>query len=377
MKVLGKAGKVGTAAILSAAVLALAACGSDSAAAPGGGSAPSSSDSTLTGTLSGAGASSQDSAMQAWIAGFTALHPGASVQYSPDGSGAGREALLAGGVQFAGTDAYLDEEEAAAAAQVCGPDGALHIPAYISPIAVAFNLPGIRELNLDAGTIAKIFRADITAWNDPAIAAANPGVELPDTPISPVHRGDESGTTENFTDYLAAAAPEVWTDEASGEWPAGIVNGENASGTGGVVSLVTATEGAVTYADASAAGELGTASVLVGSEYVPLSSEAAAKAVEASTPVSGEGRPEGDMAMTLDRDTAESGAYPVVLVSYHLYCTAYGDAETVDLVKAFGEYVVSEDGQAAAAAAAGNAPLSEALRREAAAALESISVLQQ
>lgn len=315
--------------------------------------------------------------MQAWLAGFTAANPEASVQYSPDGSGAGREALLAGGVQFAGSDAYLDDEEAAAAAEVCGPDGALHIPAYISPIAVAFNLPGIEELNLDAGTIAKIFRADITAWNDPDIAAANPGIDLPDTPISPVHRGDESGTTENFTDYLAAAAPEAWTDEASGEWPSAIGNGENASGTGGVVSLVTATEGAVTYADASAAGTLGTVNVLVGSEYVPLSSEAAAKAVEASAPVTGEGRPEGDMAMNLDRDTAESGAYPIVLVSYHVYCTGYEDAGTVDLVKAFGAYVVSEEGQAAAAAAAGNAPLSAALRAEAAAALEGISVLQQ
>ncbi|MDK1360523.1 phosphate ABC transporter substrate-binding protein PstS [Arthrobacter sp. zg-Y1219] len=371
-------GKVRTAAILSAAALALSACGSDSAAAPGGGTAPSSaSDSTLTGTLSGAGASSQDSAMQAWIAGFSAENPGAAVQYSPDGSGAGREALLAGGVQFAGSDAYLDEEEAAAAAQVCGPDGALHIPAYISPIAVAFNLPGVEELNLDADTIAKIFRGEITAWNDPAVTATNPGAELPGTPITPVHRGDESGTTENFTEYLAAAAPEAWTDEASGEWPAGIGNGENASGTGGVVSLVTSTEGAVTFADASAAGGLGAVNVLVGSEYVPLSSEAAAKAVEASTPVTGEGRPDADMAMNLDRDTAESGAYPVVLVSYHVYCTAYEDAATVDLVQAFGNYVVSEEGQAAAADAAGNAPLSDALRQEAAAALDSISVLQK
>lgn len=315
--------------------------------------------------------------MQAWIAGFGEANPGASVQYSADGSGAGREALLAGGVQFAGSDAYLDEEETAAAAEVCGPGGALHIPAYISPIAVAFNLPGVDELNLDAATIAKIFRGEITAWNDPAIAGTNSGTKLPDTPITPVHRGDESGTTENFTEYLGAAAPEAWTDEASGEWPAAIGNGENASGTGGVVSLVTSTEGAVTYADASAAGGLGTVNVLVGSDYVPLSSEAAAKAVEASTPVTGDGRAEGDMAMDLDRDTTESGAYPIVLVSYHVYCTAYENAETVDLVKAFGEYVVSEEGQAAAGAAAGNAPLSAALREQAVSALEGISVLQQ
>ena len=364
---------VRTAAILSAGALVLAGCGSDSAVAPAGGTAPS-SDSALTGTLSGAGATSQDSAMQAWIAGFAQAHPGAAVQYSPDGSGAGREALLAGGVQFAGSDAYLDEEEAAAAAQVCGPDGALHIPAYISPIAVAFNLPGVEKLNLDAAAIAKIFRGEITAWNDPAITAANPGIDLPGTPVTPVHRGDESGTTKNFTEYLAAAAPGTWTDKASGEWPEGIGNGENASGTGGVVSAVTATEGGITYADASAVGGLGTVAVLVGADYVPFSAEAAAKAVETSTPVTGSGRPEADMAMNLDRDSTASGAYPVVLVSYHVYCTAYGDAETVDLVKAFGAYVVSEEGQAAAEAAAGSAPLSAALREQAAAALETISV---
>lgn len=312
--------------------------------------------------------------MQAWIAGFTEAHPDAAVQYAPDGSGAGREALLGGGVQFAGSDSYLNDEEAAAAAEVCGPDGALHIPAYISPIAIAFNLPGIKELNLDAETIARIFRGEITAWNDPAIADANPGVDLPGTPISPVHRGDESGTTKNFTEYLSAAAPGAWPDKASGEWPSAIGNGENASGTGGVVSLVTSTEGAVTYADASAAGSLGKVSVLVGGEYVPYSAEAASKAVEASTPVSGEGRPAADMAMKLDRDTAESGAYPVVLVSYHVYCTAYEDQGTVDLVKAFGEYVVSEDGQAAAQDAAGNAPLSAPLREKALAALDTISV---
>ena len=354
-----------------AAVLGLAACGTDSAAPTGASPSGSAADS-VKGTLSGAGATSQDSAMQAWIAGFSAANPQAAVQYSPDGSGAGREALLAGGVQFAGTDAYLDDEEAAAAADVCGPEGAIHIPAYISPIAVAFRLDGIDELNLDAKTIAGIFRGEITAWNDPAIAAQNQGVDLPATAITAVHRGDESGTTKNFTDYLAKAAPEAWPDKPSGEWPA--TTGENASGTGGVISTVTATEGAVTYADASAVGDLGQVHVLVGEKYVPVSADAAALAVESSTPVTGEGRPEADMAMDLDRDTAESGAYPVVLVSYHVFCTAYPDQGTVDLVKAFGAYVVSAEGQDAAADAAGSAPLSDSLRSRAMEALESIRV---
>ena len=360
-----------TAAVLSAAAIGLTACGSDSAA-PAAGNTAGSSTSTVTGTLSGAGASSQDSAMQAWIAGFSAAHPEASVQYSPDGSGAGRDALLAGGVQFAGSDAYLDDDEAAAALEVCGPDGALHVPAYISPIAVAVNLPGIDTVNLDAATLASIFRGEITAWNDPAIAAHNEGADLPDTTITVVHRADDSGTTKNFTEYLAAAAPEVWTDEADGEWPESLNGFENASGTSGVVSAATATEGAITYADASAVGGLGTVALLVGGEYVEYSADAAAKAVEASSPVSGENRPEADMAMKLDRTTEEAGAYPLVLVSYHVFCTSYEDQAAVDLVKAFGHYVVSEDGQAEAADAAGSAPLSESLRERAGAAIDSI-----
>ena len=118
--------------------------------------------------------------MDAWVAGFSGLlHSDAQVQYSPDGSGAGRTAFLAGAVDFAGSDAYLDDEELERSRKICGPDGAFDVPAYISPIAVAFNLPGITELNLDAETIAKIFQGEIKSWDDPAIAKHNPGVNLP------------------------------------------------------------------------------------------------------------------------------------------------------------------------------------------------------
>ncbi|MBG6217787.1 phosphate transport system substrate-binding protein [Arthrobacter sp. CAN_A6] len=360
------------AAVISVAALALTACGSDNAtnqAEPAGGATSAAAE--VTGTLTGAGSSAQNAAMTAWQAGFQAMHSGANIQYSPDGSGAGRDAFLAQGVQFAGSDAYLDDEEYEASKEVCGPDGAINIPAYVSPIAVAFNLPGIDSLNLDAPTIASIFRGEISNWNDDAIAAQNEGVELPDTPITVVHRADESGTTENFTEYLAAAAPDVWTDEASGDWPAEVV-AENAQGTNGVVSTTTATEGAITYTDASAVGDLGQALVKVGEEYVELSPEAASRAVEVATPV--EGRPDADMSLDLERDTTESGAYPVVLVSYHIYCTTYEDQETVDLAKAFGSYAISEQGQEDAASSAGNAPISEALREQAQQAIDSIAV---
>jgi phosphate transport system substrate-binding protein len=362
------------AAVISVAALALTACGSDNATGDtpaAEGAASSAAGVAVSGTLTGIGASSQNSAMEAWKAGFESMNQDAMVQYSPDGSGAGRKAFLSGGAQFAGSDAYLKDDEMTQAMEVCGPDGALNIPAYISPIAIAFNLGDVTELNLDAPTIAKIFTKAITTWNDPAIADQNEGVELPDTPITVVHRSDESGTTENFVEYLAAAAPEDWTYEVSGAWPAELQS-ENAKGTSGVVQTVTSTDGAITYADASAVGDLGKAKVKVGEEYTELSSDAAAKAVEVATPV--EGRPATDMSLELERDTTESGAYPVVLVSYHLYCTSYDSQETVDLVKAFGSYVISEEGQAEAEASAGNAPLSASLSEKAKASIESIKV---
>jgi len=352
-------------------VLPLAACGSDyplgaeqEAAAQQG--------SDMEGTLSGAGSSAQNAAMDAWRAEFSLLHPKAQIQYSPDGSGAGRTAFLAGAVEFAGSDAFLDEEEMESAKEVCGPGGAFNVPAYVSPIAVGFNLPGITELNLDAATIAKIFKGEIDRWNDPAIAGQNPEADLPDVPISPVTRGDDSGTTENFTEYLHAVAPEVWTAEPSDAFPSEYV-GENAQGNTGVVSMVTRTEGAVTYADDSAVGPpLGKVNLKVGDNYVPVSAEAAAKALDESEPAAG--RPEGDLALELDRTTTAAGAYPLLLVSYHVYCTSYADAGKVELVKTFAEYVLSQEGQQAAAESAKNAPISERLSDLAIASVDRISV---
>src|SRR5690606_26080124 len=206
-----------------AASLGLAACGDDSPATndnsaeetsddtDAGTAAPAAGAGELSGTLAGAGASSQDSAMAAWVAGYNAdVEPNVTVNYDGVGSGAGREQFIAGAVQFAGSDAALDEEEQVAAAQVCG-DGGMNIPVYISPVAIPFNLEGVTELNLSPAVLAQIFDQQITNWNDEAIAADNPDVELPDEAITVVNRSDDSGTTENFLEYLSAAAPDNWS----------------------------------------------------------------------------------------------------------------------------------------------------------------------
>jgi len=349
--------------------LALTACGAANETDSGSGAGGGAGDAQLSGALVGAGASSQQAAMEAWQAGFQGEYPDVDFSYDPAGSGAGREQFIAGTTDFAGSDAALDEEELASAQERCAGGEIFEMPNYVSPIAVIFNLEGVDELNLSPATIAGIFSGAITTWNDPAIAEENPDATLPDTVITPVHRGDDSGTTDNFTDYLFQAAGDVWTSEPDGVWP--LEGGEAANGTSGVVEVVTSTAGAITYADASRAGDLGVASVAVGEEYVAPSPEAAAAVVENSPAV--EGRGKYDFAIEVNRETEGSGEYPIVLVSYHIGCVQYDDEETANNVKAFMEYVVSEDGQQTAADNAGNAPISDSLREQAQGAVDAIS----
>ncbi|MEV0950566.1 phosphate ABC transporter substrate-binding protein PstS [Promicromonospora sp. NPDC050249] len=360
--------RVGSAVMVGALALSLAACGSDPTT--GDGTAPSDDAADLSGEFAGAGATSQESAMEAWVAGFQGTYPDVTINYDAAGSGVGREQLLAGGVVWAGSDSAMDDEELEQSTEVCGPDGAIDLPVYVSPIAVAFNLPGIETLNLSPEVIANIFNGEIKKWNDDAIAADNPDADLPDTDISPVHRLDDSGTTENFTEYLSATAPDVWTDEPDGVWP--LEGGDSADGTSGVVGVVTDTEGAVTYADASKVGTLGTAAIKVGEDWVEHSPEGAAAVVDASPEV--EGRAEHDFAIEIDRTLTDPATYPLVLVSYAIACTNYSDEATGNFVKAFLGYQASEEGQQAAATAAGSAPISAATAEKVAAAIDSITV---
>lgn len=313
-----------------------------------------------SGSIAGAGSSAQESAMQAWIAGFGAFSPDATVAYDPVGSGGGRTQFVEGGIAYGGTDAPLDEEELAGAQERCAPGEVVEVPLYISPIAVMFNLDGIDLLDMSPGTVALIFDRQITRWDDPRIAAENPGVDLPDLAITPVNRSDESGTTENFVEYLHAAAPAEWPHEVSGSWP--LSGGQSAQGNSGVVQTVNDGVGAITYADASKAGGLGTAALLVGEEYVPFSPEAAAAVVDASPRATDRGAT--SIVVELDRTTTAEGAYPLVLVSYTLACTAYDDAEDAGLVHAFLSFVASETGQEMAGVTAGSAPISEGLREQ-------------
>jgi phosphate transport system substrate-binding protein len=365
----GSRARLAAIGIAASGAILLAGCGAANESAPpaGGGGAAAGSD--VSGSVAGAGSSAQQAAMQAWIAGFTSVAPNATVNYDPSGSGAGRDQFIAGAVQFAGSDAALDDEELPTAQQRCGgADNVVQFPAYISPIAVVYNLQGVDKLQLSASTIAKIFNRQITTWNDPAIAADNPGVQLPATAITPVNRSDNSGTTTNFTQYLASVAGPDWPHKPGGDWP--VQGGEAAQGTSGVVSAVQGGQGTIGYADESQAGTLGKVAVKVGDAYVAPSPEAAAAVVANSPRVEGQGR--NNFAIEIARDTTEAGNYPIVLVTYEIACTTYPDQAQAGVVQAFLNYVISEEGQKAAADAAGSAPITDTQRTQYKSAVDAI-----
>jgi phosphate transport system substrate-binding protein len=358
--------RVAAPAAMLALALGLSACGAgnEDSSSEGGTDA---SGSSVSGTLNGAGSSAQEAAVAAWKKQFQTTNSDATVNYDPVGSGGGREQFIAGGVQFAGSDAYLEDEELTSAKEKCGSD-IVEVPTYVSPIAVVYNLDGVDDLNLSANVIGQIFEGKITKWNDAAITADNPDADLPDTDITAVHRSDDSGTTKNFTEYLDAASEGGWSGGVVETWP--LKGGEAAEGTSGVISAVSGGNGTIGYADESQAGELGKANVKVGEEFVAPTPEAAAKVLDTAAPV--EGRDATDIAVDIDRTTTESGVYPIVLASYQIACQTYEDAATAELVKAWLTYVTSSEGQQAAAETAGSAPLSGDFASKVQAAVETI-----
>ena len=347
-------------ALSVSALAAIAACGSDA-----GGSSGAAGNSDLKGSIKGAGATSQQDAQTAWMNLFMDANADASVEYAGGGSGAGVTKFTEGAVDFAGTDSALDAEEIEAA----GGD-VVELPLYISPIAVAYNVPGFTgetHINMTGEVIAKVFNGDITTWNAPEIAALNEGAELPDLDIVTVHRSDESGTSENFAKYLADVAPDVWTHEPEKTWP--IEGGQSGDGTSGVIATIEAAEGTIGYADASkVATGLGTIAVGAGGTFTPYSAAAAAKTVDASELAEGA----SDTRIVYSLNHQAEGAYPIILVSYLVDHQKYDDPDIAATVKAYFQLMASEEGQRAAGEAAGCAPISEELRAKVNAAIETI-----
>lgn len=321
--------------------LALAGSGSDNTSGNGASQSSSSSASAaaptcFTGTLNAEGSSAQKNAIEEAISSYGSACSGAKINYNPSGSGAGIKQFLNGQVNFAGSDSALKttsadggDSEAKKAEAFCG-SPAWNLPMVTGPIAVSFNVKGITKLVLTPAVIGDLFSGKITTWNDPAIAALNAGVTLPSTPVKVFFRSDESGTTENFTKYLKAAAPEKWTAEPAKKWTGA---GEGKEKSSGVSEGVKSTDGGLTYVEWSYArdNKLGIAQIDNGSGPVELTGAAVGKAVAAAKQ-SGTGN---DLALKLDYATKEKGAYPILLVTYEIVCSKGKDAATQTNIKNF------------------------------------------
>ena len=352
--------RVGAVLVLAAVGSLLAGCATNEAGQ---------AESNLVGTLDGAGSSAQSAAQEVWVSDFQRSNSRVTVNYEPSGSGAGREQFITGGVDFAGSDAALSDDELASEFVGCAPGTkGINVPAYISPLVLVFTIDGVDELRLDATAIAGIFSNQITRWNDAALVALNPDAGLPDAAITAVHRSDDSGTTRNFADYLFQNVPEVWTDEPADTFP---YSGEAAQGNAGVVNAVDDGVNTIGYVDASRAAGMNVAELGVGDEFVSYSAEAAAAIIDES-PLVERDNP-NDIVVAVDRTSTAAGVYPLVLVSYLIACQQYPDAEQGELVREYLASIVSDAGQAAAAQGAGSAPLSAstgALVRSAVATIE-------
>ncbi|MDT0305582.1 phosphate ABC transporter substrate-binding protein PstS [Streptomyces sp. DSM 44917] len=346
----GKAARASGALLLLAALTGLAACGTDdNSGLPG---AVDFSVENLrcapdAGTLLASGSSAQANAMEVWVNTYQANCEGSQINYKPTGSGAGVQEFLQGTTAFAGSDSLLSEGEVNESRSVCRDGGrAVHLPMVAGPIAVGYHLPGVDDLVLDAPTLARIFDSEIRRWNDPAIARLNPGADLPDLPVTPFHRSDGSGTTDNFTSYLHASAPREWPYEPDKAWRGH--GGQSADGSSGLTGMVQQNEGAIAYFELSYAhqNDIDTVRIDTGaSEPVAATVENASNAI-AQADVTGSG---GDLALELDYATREEGVYPVVLVTYEIVCDRGNDPATLGLTRAFLAYTAGEEGQRALA----------------------------
>jgi phosphate transport system substrate-binding protein len=356
------------AGVALAAALALAACGSDSNSSSGGTS--TGSISCQSGSIKASGSTAQKNAMAQWVANYQQACSGATIDYSPSGSGAGVQDFINNQTAFAGSDSALKPDEQTSANKRCGSGNvALNIPMVVGPIAVAYNVSGVSSLTMTPQVLAQIFAGKVTKWNDQAIASINSGVTLPNASIITFHRSDSSGTTDNFTKYLSAAAASDWTYGHDKVWKA--PGGQGAKGSDGVATAIKSTPNAMGYVEYSFAKQdnLTIAKIDNGGGAVELTPDAAGKAVDAAKIV-GTGQ---DLTLQLDYTTKVAGAYPIVLVTYEITCQKGLSSSDLGLTKSFLTYTSSSSGQGVLTADLGYAPLPASLLTKVQASVASIS----
>jgi phosphate transport system substrate-binding protein len=329
---------------ITAAVLVLAACGTDANVASGAAADPGAAAGVEcpAGTdLNGAGASSIKIAVTEWIAAYQRQCPDIGINYDAQGSNNGRMQFIQKQVPLAGSDVSLPPQQRGPAQQRCAPGQAVGLPMVIVPIAFAYHLEGVNNLTLTPALVARIFDGKIKKWNDPAIAAANPGVTLPDKTITPVHRSIDSGTSENLTRMLAAQAKADWPYPPSQAWPNNV--GPGAALSTNMVLLIKGTDGAVGYVDYSDAisNKLPVAALDTGQGPVKINSTSISKVVDTSKV----NKDRLDLTVDIAYGLREPGAYPALMVTSLITCSQGLPADQAGLVKSFVNFTASDPGQ--------------------------------
>ncbi|GLW55154.1 phosphate ABC transporter substrate-binding protein PstS [Kitasatospora phosalacinea] len=347
-----KALAIGAVALVS--TLSLSACGTDdntskttSGSSTGGSTAAAPAKIACAdkgGQLLGAGSTAQAPAIDVWKAAYSAACSSATLTYSGGGSGAGVTQFNQGKIAFAGSDSALKATEVDASKAVCTGGQAIDLPMVGGLVSIVFNIEGVDKLVVDGPTLAKIFDSQITKWNDPAIAALNPGVTLPAADIQAIHRSEDSGTTANLTGYLAKAGGGNWKYPAAKAWAG--QGGQSANGSAGVAALVKQTKNSISYVELSYAqtNKLNSAAINTGASKPVEATAANAAATLASAKVVGTG---SDLALDIDYATKAEGNYPITLVTYEIVCDKGNKADTLPVLKSFLNYTVSDAGQQA------------------------------
>jgi phosphate transport system substrate-binding protein len=331
--------------VLTMGALIVSGCGNGSNASTGNEESPTPSglpvkvDCGGKKTLKASGATAQANAMIRFIKAFEQACPNQTLNYTPNGSGAGISEFTGNQTDFGASDVALSPTEYAAAQRRCG-SRAWHLPVVFGPIAITYHVKGLSSLVLDAPTTAKIFNGGITTWNDPAIQALNRGANLPAEPIRVVFRSDLSGTSDDFQQYLETASNGAWGKGTGKTFNGGV--GEGARGNDGTSSAVRATEGAITYNEWSYAQSknLSMAEIITsaGPDPVAITADTVGKTI-AGAWVSGKGN---DLVLntTSFYKPTQTGAYPIVLATYEIVCSKYPDPQVGMAVKAFLESTI-------------------------------------
>lgn len=308
----------------------LVACGQQEASSPNADGGKLALNENVS--LVGAGASFPTPLYQRWFQEINQDYPNLRINYQSVGSGAGVEQFTTGTVDFGASDVAMTDEEIQKVER-----GVLLLPMAAGSIVLTYNLPTVESgLKLPREVYTGILQGQIKSWNNPAIAQANPGVQLPNQPITVVHRSDGSGTTGVFTKHLSAISPEWKNQVGEGktvDWPAGV----GAKGNEGVTAQVKQTPGAIGYVEYGYAKQNNLPVAALENQsgnFIVPSEESASKTLEAVE------LPANFRAFISDPNGAES--YPIVTYTWLLAYENYPDASKAKSMEAMIEYGLTE-----------------------------------